>query len=517
MQLEDVLQDLISNVRSCLGAQASVAVAGGPRIELSCGDAGTGAMTVDTLHSVWCLTKPVVAMAACSAVEAAGLGPDSTLVEIGVVDDTGDLADISLGDVLCHDAGLGQPHAARTRISVSEDERLRGLAGAVQRASIDAGGKAAYSECSSWYLLGRMLERSARLRPEAYLQGLLDQAGLDIHFDIRQRRFDRIQHRIGCYFSEDGDAGFRPMLHDAVRSVACDARVHLGGYASMSGIRRWYEMLEERRGHRHNSGSHVPGGLLPTRSFLEKCLRRERRGSFDTILNRQCDFAAGFMTNLGGHHFGSRPSDAAIGHTGWAGATWSWSDPRFGITGAVLVNGIRFDDSMWTVLRPRVVDACYDLLDGHIDSAASAQAGAGDQTEECRPLLHHYVVDVATAATKLSTRVPGASIHVLWSITDMDDPDDVGACFLTEFTDGILTASRTATPRTPCDVIIEAPSALVYRLVRAELHVLELIAGGRCQGTITGMSIFTGIVEDESWWRAVHETDLDQESRRAQR
>ncbi|MGH9185701.1 MAG: serine hydrolase, partial [Acidimicrobiales bacterium] len=83
MQLEEVLQDLISNVGSCVGAQASVMSSRGPVLEIACGDAGTGGMTVDTLHSVWCLTKPIVAMAACSAVEAAGLGLDSTLAELG--------------------------------------------------------------------------------------------------------------------------------------------------------------------------------------------------------------------------------------------------------------------------------------------------------------------------------------------------------------------------------------------------------------------------------------------------
>lgn len=282
----------------------------------------------------------------------------------------------------------------------------------------------------------------------------------------------------------------------------------------MSGIRRWYEMLEARR-RCPGGGSHAAGGLFPSRAFLEKCLTYERRGRVDRVLSRRCDFVAGFMTNLDGHDFGSRPSDTAIGHTGWMGTSWAWSDPDLGITGAVLVNGVRFDDSMWAVLRPRVVDACYDLLDGYTGSGGRAGEGADEQTAarrmrrgpRSRRPLHRYVVDIAAMAAKLGAPIRGANIHVLWIIADEPDPADDDASFLTEFTDGVLTASHAAVRVTPCDVVVEAPAALLERLARAEIHVLELLASGRCQGTIAGLSIFTGIVEGELWCRAVDETD----------
>ena len=70
-------------------------------------------------------------------------------------------------------------------------------------------------------------------------------------------------------------------------------------------------------------------GSFPTPEFLNDAVDNHRRiRSHDETLHKQCGFAAGFMTDLADHGYGSTISPDAIGHTGLVGSPFGFYDPK---------------------------------------------------------------------------------------------------------------------------------------------------------------------------------------------
>jgi hypothetical protein len=96
---------------------------------------------------------------------------------------------------------------------------------------------------------------------------------------------------------------------------------------------------------------------------------------FDEVLDRECEYGLGFMTDLAHHAFGPMCSPSSFGHSGNVGSSFAFADPEHDLAVAVVFNGIVDSESSF-LRRPAVVGALYHdlgLLGGDGDEAEPAE------------------------------------------------------------------------------------------------------------------------------------------------
>ncbi|CAN5594352.1 hypothetical protein BH20ACT2_BH20ACT2_03070 [soil metagenome] len=86
-------------------------------------------------------------------------------------------------------------------------------------------------------------------------------------------------------------------------------------------------------------------------------LGANRGRSWDPVLQRDCDFAGGFMIGLADHGFGTQLSDRAFEHVGLTGSSFVFADPERDLVAAVLVNGLNTSTDDAELLRRRFIRA----------------------------------------------------------------------------------------------------------------------------------------------------------------
>ncbi|CAN5594358.1 hypothetical protein BH20ACT2_BH20ACT2_03080 [soil metagenome] len=224
-----------------IGGQLYVDVGGKVLVDVAVGSrAPPRAMVRETVHNVWCATKPVGAMAAGLLVDDGLIDPSSPLGS--QVSTDSDLAGIkaNLLELCNHRAGLAHPRAVEAQLA-AEADRAAAVLTAVHRAPQEP----AYSEYAGWAVLGRLLEEFDGIRGSEVVAkrtieplGLSDEMWFDLTFDELAAR----QDRIGCYV-----AGLpltaRPLLHDRTPEIACSERVAMGGFASMRALARFHRAV----------------------------------------------------------------------------------------------------------------------------------------------------------------------------------------------------------------------------------------------------------------------------------
>ena len=109
-----------------------------------------------------------------------------------------------------------------------------------------------------------------------------------------------------------------------------------------------------------------------------------RPSVYDKVLNRECSFGLGFMTELRQHTFvGDRYSSRAFGHSGNVGTSFAFADPEHDLTVGVVFNGM-VDYEAASLRRPR---AREHALPGPRGSRCRwSRTGVGHRAE-CPPLF----------------------------------------------------------------------------------------------------------------------------------
>ena len=356
--LDAVLRRLVAGALWATGAQASVVVDGVVAKDIAAGERAPGQpLTRSAGFAHVCTFKPLIALAV--------LG----LAERGLLDLQRPLASFSdryprlieaegvVADVLCHDAGLVEPHPLDVRLCPARERTERIAALFAQ----DCSRRASYSEHAAWRLLGDAIEDATGEPADRFIQrDLIDLLGIgeEVRVSFDEAWFTEHHDDLAPYWEGLGGTPV-PLLHDLVSHVARDTcQPGFGGYASARGLAQLYEPVSALLSDRVDA---VPG--FPSAEALCAALDESRGHESDGVLDRPCDFAAGFMVGLGDHFFGTSPSEEAIGHGGWMGTSFVLIDPVHDLVAAVVLNGTVAAVEDLAHLRPPIIDAIYaDVL-----------------------------------------------------------------------------------------------------------------------------------------------------------
>lgn len=336
------------------GIQLSIR-ADGLDVDVALGEvASRTPMRVEHRFSLWCLSKPVVALRSAALHESGVLDLDAPLV--AALPDLPVDELLTVRDLLGHDAGLGAPTSVEAYLSTTDkrDELFD--------ASLRAAGRGvpAYSEYSGWRLLGMLLERvTGRPVPEdvSAAAASLGPEGDEFFFELAADELVRLRPDIGMYVV-DYPSRMWPLLHDRALSAVQGDRVALGGYASMRFLATLLHRVLDAAAGRAGGGPLVPSGPV-----VRDLLDRRRGVAREPALGRDVDFAGGFWVNTGGGAFGRDLSEAAFGAYGWLGTSWAVAEPAAGLATAALLNAFPS--------RPGGVDAVRaELLRAVIEDVA---------------------------------------------------------------------------------------------------------------------------------------------------
>ena len=337
------------------GAQVSVRLGGEVVLDTALGDAGVGkAVTPETVFRVYCTIKPITAVAVVGLVDRGELDLDEPVVD-RLPNLTGMPREVRIVDLLDHTAGLHRIAAVRMEMLPPAKRRE-----VLERASPPAGWKvgrdAGYSEYAAWNLLGWIVEDLTGEDLRSHLRrGVLDPLRMtDTWVGMTEDEYDAVLPRLGVnYDLTDYLQGF-PMVIERTPRWCCEVNPAHGGYTTARDLATFYDALLER----------LDGGgddALPSPDALDTATSAVRPRVYDEVLDRECEYGLGFMTDLSHHAFGAVCSPSSFGHSGNVGSSFAFADPEHDLAVAVVFNGIVDSESSF-LRRPAVVSSLYHDL-----------------------------------------------------------------------------------------------------------------------------------------------------------
>ncbi|MCY7412513.1 MAG: beta-lactamase family protein [Salinibacterium sp.] len=316
-----VLADEVQSAPGGIGGQVAV-FADGALVE--CASVGTSApdqpMAAETLHNVWCGTKPIFHTAALHGLWRAGRG-DTALSELLPPKVRPQISEavgqISPRDLVSHRVGICDPHvmeAMHTPIAERTDLVLRRL----NQAEIGApAGTYAPSKLLE-LALEETLGVDAADYVEKWCQERLDFAD-EIRFNIPPTELSSVAPRIGPYaLTHYHQTSYS--YHDRVPSVACEDRVAVGGFVTMRALAEFYSVL-------------TSASSLDT-DFRTWLLDATPVQVYDDSIGRPTHYLSGFQTEVAGR----TPDVAFLGLPGLTGASFGFAFPDHRVSGAFMVN-----------------------------------------------------------------------------------------------------------------------------------------------------------------------------------
>jgi len=97
---------------------------------------------------------------------------------------------------------------------------------------------------------------------------------------------------------------------------------------------------------------------------LETFTSPARPAVYDLVLDRECSYGLGFMTDLHQHAFGDLCSGSSFGHSGNVGTSFAFADPERALAVGVVFNGLVGHEAAF-LRRRALVNALYEDLDAH--------------------------------------------------------------------------------------------------------------------------------------------------------
>ena len=324
-------------------------------VDLAVGSTHASEMSTATMHGCWCLTKPVVALAAAAAIERAGYPSSVTFADVGVHHPSAAVRDARVLGALAHCTPFGRPALVEARLHLADERRK--LLDQVGTSSYPLVDRPTYSEWVTGALLEDVLTVLAGESGPMLLQRSLDAAGIEVGLWPTGPTVDA---DVGClrWLDSGGPGEHPPLLHDLAQAEVNNRTPALGGIASMRGIGAWYSLLSEGR---HDV---VDPALLPSPAFLAECLAVRRERTDDPLLGRPAAFAGGLMVDLAASGFGDWLSPSSVGHLGWSGGSWAFLDPAADLVIAAMVNGATLAGGRFDRWRTDLVDTIYRGLAG---------------------------------------------------------------------------------------------------------------------------------------------------------
>lgn len=361
------------------GAQIAVEVGGRRVLDLAVGDAGTGTpVTPEHVFRVYCTIKPVTAIAVARLVDDGAVALDEPLApllpDLHVLD-----GGVTLRHVLTHTAGLQRPMAVEMEM-LAPDRRRAAVARATRPPGWRLGADAAYSEYAAWHVLGWLVETLTREPLREHLRArVLDPLGLhDTFVGMTDPEYRAVLPRLGVN-CDMRNLGAFPMLFERTERICTETNPAHGGYTNARDLARFYgTVLAALAG----NGS----GALPERATLSQFCAPARARVYDEVLDRECSYGLGFMTDLRDHAFGDRCGESSFGHSGNVGASFAFADPERDLAVGVVFNGLVGHETAFA-RRRALVNALYADLDAattDTTAAAGVQPPPGAGVEATR-------------------------------------------------------------------------------------------------------------------------------------
>lgn len=313
-------------------------------------------MAQNTVQSLYCLTKPVVACAVCATAESVGISLDSDMRDASprLATLLGD-HQVSLRDVLSHRAGLHTMSALEAMFMPPEPRR-EAAARATFADDWRVGVDRAYSDYQGWNALRVWLEgMTGRPFGAAIRQAMLAPLGVDdIYFGVTDEQWIDVRDRLGVNFQLDNGAAL-PLLHTLLRKFLDDPLMQvIGGYASATAVARFYEAVLDVLAGRTRAG-------LPSTARMYEMLQPTGTRASDPLCNTPVAFGLGFMVDLA-EAFGASIGGAAFGHLGLRGNAFAFADPDLDLVAVFASNTVFFSDEEKRgvgTMRRSLVEAIY--------------------------------------------------------------------------------------------------------------------------------------------------------------
>lgn len=352
------------------GAQIAVEVGGRRVLDLVMGDAGTGApVTPEHVFRVYCTIKPVTAIAVARLVDEGAVALDEPLApllpDLHVLD-----GGVTLRHVLTHTAGIHRPMAVEMEM-LAPDRRRDAVARATRPPGWRLGADAAYSEYAAWHVLGWLVESVTHQPLREHLRArVLDPLGLhDTFVGMTGAEYRAVLPRLGVN-CDMRNLGAFPMLFERTERICTETNPAHGGYTNARDLARFYgAVLAALRGSGPDS--------LPRRSTLSQFCAPARARVYDEVLDRECSYGLGFMTDLRDHAFGDRCGESSFGHSGNVGASFAFADPERDLAVGIVFNGLVGHETAF-LRRRALVNALYADLDAATGDEAEATGDGGE-------------------------------------------------------------------------------------------------------------------------------------------
>jgi hypothetical protein len=190
----------------------------------------------------------------------------------------------------------------------------------------------------------------------------------DTWVGMTDEEYRSVLPRLGVnYDLTDYMQGF-PMVMERTPRWCCETNPAHGGYTTARDLATFYDGLLVRLDGGGPDELASPGALATATSAV-------RPRVFDEVLDRECEYGLGFMTDLAHHAFGPMCSPSSFGHSGNVGSSFAFADPEHDLAVAVVFNGIVDSESSF-LRRPAVVGSLY------ADLGLTGGPGADEVAEE---------------------------------------------------------------------------------------------------------------------------------------
>jgi CubicO group peptidase (beta-lactamase class C family) len=364
-----VLRQEVSDGLFTRGAQVCVRHRGEVVLDTALGDAGVGHdVTPETVFRVYCTIKPVTAVAVVGLLDRGELDLEASVA--GLLPQLQGLpTEVRVVDLLDHTAGLHRMAAVRMEM-LSPAKQREVLERAAPPPGWRVGRDAGYSEYAAWHLLKWIVEDITGEDLRTHLRrAVLDPLGMDETWvGMTEEEYRSVLPRLGVnYDLTDYMQGF-PMVLERTPRWCRETNPAHGGYTTARDLATFYDGLLVR----------LDGGgpdELPSPEALATATGAVRPRVFDEVLDRECEYGLGFMTDLSHHAFGPMCSPSSFGHSGNVGSSFAFADPEFDLAVAVVFNGIVDSESSF-LRRPAIVGSLY------ADLGLTGDGGSGDVVED---------------------------------------------------------------------------------------------------------------------------------------
>jgi len=356
------------------GAQLAVEIDGERVLDVALGDTGmAGSMTPEHVFRVYCTIKPVTTLAIARLVDAGAIDLDAPLAT-RLPDLTRLGEGTTLRHVLTHTAGLLRPQGVEMEV-VQPAKRWDAITRARPprgwRLGIDAG----YSEYVAWNVIGALIERVTGTPLREHLRDtiILPLGLTSTWIGMTAEEHREVLPRLGVN-AFVRDLSFIPMLFERTERVCTETNPAHGGYTNARDLAHMYASILGRLGGE-------PIDALPSTETLAEFCSPARPSVYDKVLDRECSFGLGFMTELRQHAFGDRCGPQSFGHSGNVGTSFGFADPERDLAVGVVFNGM-VDYESASLRRRALVNALYlDLedLDAAREQESVIEPGTGSR------------------------------------------------------------------------------------------------------------------------------------------